>query len=83
MPFLRFRGAAQAAAKLREHREQALLCRLLATIALDAPLCEAAPAYARGEPDGDRLPARAPNRQDRMRFISSLHEACGLAYAPA
>ena len=38
VPYLRFRGAAQAAAKLRLHREQALLCRQLSTIALDAPL---------------------------------------------
>jgi DNA polymerase I len=38
VPFLRLRGAAQHAARLREHREQALLSRRLATIALDAPL---------------------------------------------
>lgn len=38
IPFLRLRGAAQHAARLREHREQALLSRRLATIALDAPL---------------------------------------------
>lgn len=38
VPFLRMRGAAAAAAKLREHREAALLSRQLATIALDAPL---------------------------------------------
>jgi 5'-3' exonuclease len=38
IPFLRFRGAVAAAAKLRMHREQALLCRQLTTIACDAPL---------------------------------------------
>ena len=38
IPFLRLRGAAQHAARLREHREMALLSRRLATIALDAPL---------------------------------------------
>jgi DNA polymerase-1 len=38
IPFLRLRGAAQHAARLREHRETALLSRRLATIALDAPL---------------------------------------------
>src|SRR5690606_41540913 len=38
VPFLRFRGAAQAGAKLRLHRVQALLYRQLSTIALDAPL---------------------------------------------
>jgi DNA polymerase-1 len=40
IPFLRLRGAAQHAARLREHRELALLSRRLATIALDAPLPE-------------------------------------------
>ena len=40
VPFLRLRGAASAAAKLREHRAQALLCRQLTTIALDAPLAD-------------------------------------------
>jgi 5'-3' exonuclease len=36
--FLRLRGAAAHSQRLREHREIALLCRQLATIALDAPL---------------------------------------------
>jgi 5'-3' exonuclease len=40
VPFLRLRGAAQTAERLRTHREQALLSRQLATIALDAPLPE-------------------------------------------
>ncbi|HEY2345531.1 MAG TPA: 5'-3' exonuclease H3TH domain-containing protein [Xanthomonadaceae bacterium] len=38
VPFLRLRGAAMHAQRLKEHREMALLCRQLATIALDAPL---------------------------------------------
>jgi len=38
VPFLRLRGAAQLAARLREQREHALLWRRLTTIALDAPL---------------------------------------------
>ena len=42
MPFLRLRGAASAASRLREQREHALLWRQLTTIALEAPL-----------PDGD------------------------------
>ena len=36
--FLRIRGAAAHAPRLRQHGEQALLCRQLARIALDAPL---------------------------------------------
>jgi len=83
VPFLRLRGAAQAAARLRTHREQALLCRRLATIALDAPLCAAAPAYVRMPADADGLPALC----DALRFgpltRRRLHEAAGLAFAPA
>ncbi len=40
VPFLRLRGSAQHAERLREHREMALLSRRLATIARDAPLPE-------------------------------------------
>ena len=83
VPFLRFRGAAQAAAKLRAHREQALLCRLLATVALDAPLCTAAPVYARGVPDGERLPALCESLRFGPLTRRRLHEAAGLAFAPA
>jgi DNA polymerase I len=38
IPFLRIRGAAGHAARLREHREMALLSRQLATVACAAPL---------------------------------------------
>ena len=40
VPYLRLRGSAQHAERLREHRELALLSRQLATIARDAPLPE-------------------------------------------
>lgn len=40
IPFLRLRGAAMHARRLHEHRDMALLCRQLATIATDAPLPE-------------------------------------------
>jgi len=52
--YLRFRGAAQAANKLRLHREQALLCRQLSTIALDAPL-DGARDFTRAQADGAGL----------------------------
>lgn len=55
--FLRFRGAAQAAARLRQHAEQALLCRRLTTIACDAPLDGAPAGLAREQPDSHTLPA--------------------------
>ncbi|MGH8031998.1 MAG: 5'-3' exonuclease [Luteimonas sp.] len=64
VPYLRFRGAAQAAVKLRLHRERALLCRQLSTIALDAPLGEAAPPFARRAADAPTLLALC----DAMRF---------------
>lgn len=38
VPYLRLRGASQMAQRLRDHRDQALLSRQLATIACDAPL---------------------------------------------
>ncbi|MET0547860.1 MAG: 5'-3' exonuclease H3TH domain-containing protein [Xanthomonas sp.] len=53
--FLRLRGAAQMAVRLREQREHALLWRQLTTIALDAPLHTAAPGFARGAADADML----------------------------
>lgn len=63
IPFLRFRGAAAAAAKLRAHREQALLCRQLTTIACDAPLGHDG-NFARGIVDAATLLALC----DAMRF---------------
>ena len=38
VPFLRFRGAGQAYVRLKQYREQAMLCRALTGIALDAPV---------------------------------------------
>jgi 5'-3' exonuclease len=64
VPFLRLRGAARAAERIAGHRDQALMCRTLATIALDAPL----PA------DFDRAQRRAPDTPsldallERLRF---------------
>ncbi|MFD0739932.1 5'-3' exonuclease H3TH domain-containing protein [Lysobacter koreensis] len=83
VPFLRLRGAASAAAKLRAHREQALLCRQLSTIALDAPLDGAAGHFVRGNADAGELRALC----DVMRFgpmtRRRLYAAAGLEFAPA
>ena len=57
VPFLRLRGAAGMATRLREQREHALLWRQLTTIALDAPLPEH--GFARGRGDVDELAALA------------------------
>jgi len=55
--FLRLRGAAQMAVRLREQREHALLWRQLSTIALDAPLEAVEPDFVRAPADGGVLEA--------------------------
>lgn len=55
IPFLRLRGAAQMAVRLREQREHALLWRQLTTIARDAPLGEHEPGFARAPADAGML----------------------------
>lgn len=82
VPFLRFRGAAQAAARLRQHREQALLCRRLTTIAMDAPV-DASTLFARAPADGGRLLALCETLRFGPLTRRRLHEAAGLAFAPA
>lgn len=80
--FLRFRGAAQAGARLRQHAADALLYRQLTTIACDAPLGPAESGFARSDGDGDALRALC----DTLRFgpltRRRLHAAAGLEYAP-
>ena len=55
VPYLRLRGAKACAERLRLHREQALLCRRLTTIALDAPLTGHDAHFARDRPDAAQL----------------------------
>ena len=62
IPFLRLRGAAGLALRLREQREHALLWRQLTTIALHAPLPEG--DFVRGRGDAEELTALA----DWVRF---------------
>lgn len=80
LPYLRIRGAAQLAVRLRAQREQALLYRQLSTIALDAPLGDA-PSFARRSVDADGLTALC----DSLRFgpltRRRLQTAAGLAVA--
>jgi len=57
VPFLRMRGSAQHAERLKLHRELALLSRRLATIACDAPLPGDFGAGERRAIDGDALEA--------------------------
>jgi DNA polymerase I len=64
VPYLRLRGAAATAAKIRTHRDQALLSRQLTVIALDAPV------VADPEHYGVRVPeeAKVEDLMERLRF---------------
>ncbi|WP_411834306.1 5'-3' exonuclease H3TH domain-containing protein [Pseudoxanthomonas mexicana] len=83
VPFLRLRGAAGIALRLREQREHALLWRQLTTIALDAPLDLDETGFSRNGGDGALLAALA----DALRFgpmtRRRLHEASGIELAGA
>lgn len=83
VPYLSsIRGAARAAQQLRTHREQALLCRELATIALHAPCEPGVPPFRRGPARADALREVA----DHLRFgpltRRRLHAACGVDFMP-
>ncbi|TWI02683.1 5'-3' exonuclease [Luteimonas cucumeris] len=78
LPFLRIRGAAQLAVKLRAQREQALLYRQLSTIALDAPLGDLLP-FQRLEVQADALAALC----DSLRFGPLTRRRLQAAAGPA
>ena len=82
VPFLRLRGAAQAAARLRQHREQALLCRQLTTIACDAPLGPGAPRFARAGADGEAVSRLCEQLRFGPLTRRRLYAAAGLDYQP-
>ena len=77
--FLRFRGAAQVAAKWRAHREQALLWRGLTTIALDAPLPQR--EFARAAADAAALLGLCEALRCGPLTRRRLHEAAGIPVA--
>ncbi len=81
VPFLRFRGAAQAAAKLREHRDNALLFRRLTTIACDVPLGDAAPRFHRNGADAASLGAICEMLRFGPMTRRRLYAAGGLDFA--
>jgi len=78
IPFLRLRGAAQVAARLREQRELALLYRQLTTIACDAPLSYPGPVAPRGQADPEMLDALARSLRFGPMTRRRLHAAAGL-----
>ncbi|MGH8076399.1 MAG: 5'-3' exonuclease [Lysobacter sp.] len=83
VPYLRLRGAASAAAKLREHREQALLCRQLSTIALDAPLEGASLHFVRGNADAPVLLALCESLRFGPLTRRRLHQVAGVDFSPS
>ena len=82
IPFLRFRGAASVAAKLRANGEQARLFRQLTTIACDAPL-DHDRDFARGDADAAGLQALCNALGFGPMTRRRLHEAAGLEFVPA
>ena len=81
VPFLRFRGAAQAAAKLRDHRDNALLFRKLTTIDCAAQVGDTSPRFHRNTADAAALVALC----DALRFgpmtRKRMYAAGGLNFA--
>ena len=82
VPYLRLRGAASAAAKLKLHREQALLCRQLTTIACDVPLDGAALHFVRNSADGGVLGALCETLRFGPMTRRRLYQAAGIDFTP-
>ncbi|MBB5675049.1 5'-3' exonuclease H3TH domain-containing protein [Xanthomonas sp. WHRI 6108] len=82
IPFLRLRGAAQMAARLREQREHALLWRQLTTIALDAPLALTDAGFTRAQADTDMLAGLCESLRFGPLTRRRLLAACGGAPSP-
>ena len=76
--FLRLRGSAQMAVRLREQREHALLWRQLTTVALDAPLPEGAAPFARQPADAAMLATLSDGVGFGPMTRRRLYEAAGL-----
>ena len=84
VPYLSsLRGAARCAQQLRLHREQALLCRELSTIALHAPCGPQAAPFARRPACPERLRETADQLRLGPLTRRRLHAACGLDFMPA
>ena len=79
IPYLRLRGAAQTYARLKQHREQALLSRRLTGIVLNAPVPAPSTAMACTSVDIDALDALleqlcfGPLTRSRCRELTARH----------
>jgi 5'-3' exonuclease len=78
VPYLRLRGAGQTYARLKVHREQALLSRALTGIALDAPIATTPTELAWSAPDFTAL----DTLMEQLRFGPLTRSRCR-ALAPA
>ncbi|MGY0558140.1 MULTISPECIES: 5'-3' exonuclease [unclassified Lysobacter] len=83
VPFLRLRGAKACAQRLRMHREQALLCRQLSTIACDVALEGSQEHFLRNSADGATLGALCNGLRFGPMTRRRLYNAAGLEFAPA
>ncbi|HDS1511202.1 exodeoxyribonuclease IX [Stenotrophomonas maltophilia] len=79
VPFLRLRGAAQMAVRLREQREHAQLWRQLTTIALDAPLEGSQPGLLRQAADPELLGGLCQTLRFGPMTRRRLFDAAGVA----
>jgi 5'-3' exonuclease len=79
VPYLRLRGAAQAYARIKAHREQSLLSRRLSAIALDAPLPGGADWLRWRRPDHHALETLF----ERLRFGPLTRSRCKSLMPPA
>jgi 5'-3' exonuclease len=72
VPYLRLRGAGQVYARLKAHRDQALMSQMLSAIALDAPIPAHVDALRWRDPDAPILDALF----DRLRFGPLTRSRC-------
>ena len=82
IPFLRMRGAKACAERLRQHRDQALLCRQLSTIACDVVLEGSDGHFVRNRADGDGLATLCNGLRFGPMTRRRLYDAAGLEFVP-
>lgn len=80
--YLRFRGAAQAGARLRQHREQALLSRQLATITTAAPFSQSSTHFAPAQGDSTLLWELCEDLNFGPMTRRRLHHCARLEFTP-
>ena len=79
VPFLRLRGSGQAYVRIKQHREQALMSRMLSAIALDAPVPAQAEQLRWRRPDTAALDPLF----DQLKFGPLTRSRCRALAPPA